>query len=235
MMTNLLRRGVITMCLLCGGIAVCTSADAAIAFRADVTDSSGDGTLPQPAGAAEGDLLIAQIIHSTATVTGLTGWTELEESSVDNAVVLSTFYIIRGVGDPDLTYVAGGTDYSEYMIAYTGTHQTTPVGTFAVQYNTTSTTPDSPSIDLIDSASWLYVFGDIVDVGTYTVPTGMTVRESTTNINGAADLATPADPTGIKEWTLSGAGSDSHNTSLEIRPPAAAARRVLILSDLQEP
>src|SRR3990167_1206996 len=234
-MIDLLRRVIMTIILFCGLWSFCPFVDAAIAFRADVTDASGDGTLPQPTGAAEGDLLIAQIIHSTATVTGLTGWTELEESTVNNSVVLSTFYIIRGAGDPDLTYVACGTDYSEYMIAYTGTHQTTPVGTFAVQYNTTSTTPDSPSIDLIDSASWLYVFGDIVDTGTYTVPTGMTVRESTTNINGAADLATPADPTGIKEWTLSGAGSDSHNTSLEIRPPAAAARRVLILSDLQEP
>lgn len=225
-MIDILRRCVLAALLF--GCAV-PMVNAAIAFRDDVTDTSGDGTLPEPTGAASGDLLIAQMIHSTATVTGLTGWTELAESTVDNSVVLSTFYIIRGGSAPDLTYVAGGTDYSEYMIAYTGTHQTTPVGTFSVQYNTTSTTPDSPSIDLIDPASWLYCFGDVVGTGTYTVPTGMTSREVTANVNGAADLALPADPTGTKEWTLSGAGSDAHNLSLEIRPPAAAAARRVIM------
>jgi hypothetical protein len=184
-------------------------------------DTSGDGTLPDGS-TASGELMIAVIVHSTDTLSGLTGWTEFLQSSINGAVLMTLFWIIRGVSAPDLTYTGGGSQYSESMLVYTGTHQTTPIGTSTIKYSAAGTSHTYDSIDLIDSASALLCGNDVIGVGgAMTLDADLTSRINTNNSQAWADDLTPADPSGSQDVTF-GSSSDCHTCAIEIRAPAAA-------------
>lgn len=176
-----------------------------------------DYTLPAPAGAAEGDVLVAFIgVNSTDTIGAATGWTEI--TTVANASQrLSAFYIVRGGSAPSMVF-SGPEDFNfvqANVSAWTGVDGTTPIDVFDEASNSSSSTPTSPTVTATGAGALVCHIGAQPSDNdpSITVPSGMTERANLSpNSYAMASLAVSgAGATGAKTWAFSPA-----NVSLTI-------------------
>lgn len=93
----------------------------AVAFRSASNSgraAGGNLTATEPAGAAEGDILVAIWEQDNSAVTlGLpAGWTEVQRGNDGSAFAWVVGYIVRGASAPSLTFTASGSQYRECII-----------------------------------------------------------------------------------------------------------------------
>jgi hypothetical protein len=107
-------------------------------FTANVNVSSGNITVSEPSGTAEGDFLLVEVAHrGTVGYNTPTGWTKIvDESSGNTSTTASTgvgsmevFTIRRGANAPALTFPVAGTTTVGFArcISYTGVAPTNPI------------------------------------------------------------------------------------------------------------
>lgn len=132
--------------------------------------TSGDITLTEPAGVAEGDLLIAIFdIRGTPVFSTPTGWTLVTQQNSGNTTANSTtsvssgqmFYIVRGASAPNLTFARTGGDLAiGTIVAYRGVDSASPLVT-----SSSVTTDSSQGFTTQISSVTTSNSGDLIVVG----------------------------------------------------------------------
>ncbi len=162
--------------------------------------------LAKPAGAAEGDLLLAIAANmngSGRSMAAPAGWTVVPNTDHFNGTAARThaWYKLAGASEPgsySFTETGGsGYDMSGGILALSGANQTSPINASGGQNNGTgtSTAVSAPSITTT-LADTLLVFGGACNVGTtLTPPAGMTEqwdRSSSGTYKVTTEIATGA-------------------------------------------
>ena len=170
-----------------------------------VDDSTGNFTLVEPAGVAQGDLMIACIaMRDTTVVTPPSGWSvaapQQNSGDVDTTDGIASgcmFYIVRGASAPDLVCVraSGGSSYSR-IISYSGGSSTPfDVGSSATQ-GAAGNTPTTASLTTAEDGELIVAmvaYGDQYTVSAFDAATDPTTA------SGATDTTTvPTNGTWIE-------------------------------------
>jgi hypothetical protein len=140
-------------------------------------------TIPKPAGAVEGDLLLAVVAHQGGTARGMTpptGWTAVPNGDIAQGTNarIHAWYRVAGAEEPDayLFTLTGGSaqDTAGGILAISGAN-TAPIDASAGQANATSSkNATAPSVTTT-VPSTLLVYGGSANSGvTFTPPVGMT-------------------------------------------------------------
>ena len=134
-----------------------------LAVRSSSSSAANSGVGIEPAGAIQGDLLVAYVTSYTAGAnpTPPAGWTLDNATSFNGAVRISTWRTIRGANAPALTWTDGGGMFGVTMFCISGFDPNTPmdaVSTFTVDTTGTVSTPIAPSITTATDTSML-LFG----------------------------------------------------------------------------
>lgn len=180
-------------------------------------------SIPAPAGAAQGDLLLAVVSHQVAAARNMTpppGWTAVPNTdwSEGNNARIHAWYKIATSFEPSaytFTLTGGsGQDISGGILAIQGASTTAPINASNGQNNgpTSSTQVKAPSITTT-TGSALDVFGGSCSAAvTYGPPTGMTEqwdRTSSGTYKDSTEVATRAQPTAGPTGVLTATASSS--------------------------
>jgi hypothetical protein len=192
-----------------------------IAFRSASTGSNDGLTaslgLPRPAGAQQGDVLVAAVsTRGAPVVSAPSGWSVVLATS--NGTIMQQVVLVHAVGGSDpatytfpLSKVASATGG---ILAYSGVDPASPIDTAAGSSNASSATITAPSITTTTDDGMLVALFGIARLSTFSTVAGMTERfevgsssAATYKISTAADdsVLGAAGPTGTRSSTGSGA------------------------------
>ncbi|MES3041869.1 MAG: hypothetical protein V4730_12065 [Pseudomonadota bacterium] len=198
--------------------------------------SGADITLTLPVGLIQNDVVYVFVAanHASAIGTSSSGWTELRTPDLNSGVFDLRSQVLRKVMDvvPDLTIVLtndGTTADSTAAVAYAlrGVDTTTPEdATPTTVVDTTSDSPNSPSITTVTDGAWVLSFGCTAsyDTGVFK-PTGYSNQVdrgasdlNTTTVGGATKLVSSAGAENPPAWTGWTSGNKWHAWSVAVRP-----------------
>lgn len=185
-------------------------AAAPITLRSSST--SDEGTIPTPAGVVAGDVMIAQVTSwfPPYAITPPSGWTLIRHDANWSNVGQSLYYRVATANEPENytwtsempTTIIGG------ILAYSGTHPTTPIGAHAGQSNRMTAIDTAPSVTTTMPNSRLLFFGGtMADAATFTPAIGMTERYEV--VHTQAGFAAHA-----ADWTQASAGPTGTRSAL---------------------
>ena len=169
----------------------------------EVVGSGTSPTLTEPAGAANGDVLIAlSLCVSTNALTRPTGWTELY-AGTQNAVMWNVSWVQRGGSAPSLTWTHTGTIWREvFIVCLQGAAAITLDSQSAAGTSLTATNPDPPATTAVAATS-LAIAGGLnwngSSAGGYTVSSGYTVQTTNTQTWGGLVQSKALSAAGVED------------------------------------
>ncbi len=217
-----------------GNIAITAGAVGAPQFRSKtytVDDDEGNThTVTEPAGAAEGDILFwwVEINRETPTPTTPSGWTKLTELN-DHAIVGTTavlYWIRRGASAPsyDLTYTTNPIKVISSVTAWSGAASSgNPYSAWsqtATPAERNPANPNTPTLATGTTNTTVISFGvsSATLTGTWTAPSGYTLREGTGGENYSVCVASKEVATSTNEdpGAFSGAPAGAGQVVFEV-------------------
>lgn len=209
-----------------------------------VNGSGGDIPLGAPASIAAGDLRI----HYTWQVAGTppasvgTGMTDIGSDVLSTSGIRASWKIAGG-SEGTITHTTAGADTAStgYSLRATGTHQTTPINTFAIGHTASGTSPRTLPTVTTTVDNCLIVYYVFATSGTVACTmSGLGAAYDTAVSNGSVDIVsiyseTKATAGTTTARTVSWTGGGSFNvayTILALAPPDPAALANIKLGDL---
>jgi hypothetical protein len=158
-------------------------------------------TVPKPAGAAAGDLLLATVdVRGVPAITPPAGWTQLQTNTSGTAIRKATFWRLAGASEPE-TYTWGfskALNAVGTILAYDGVSATSPIQASSGQANAASTSITAPSLTTTSPDALVVGLFGLAKRATIAPPTDMTERSEVvtpTTVTTAAATAETADRT----------------------------------------
>lgn len=204
-------------------------------------------TINKPAGTVAGDVMIAAVASTPATIaiTPPSGWTLIQSQpqTTNTASVLSTYYRVAGAAEPTsytwvLTSGHGGAVGG--ILSYSGVDNAAPIDASAKAATPRSLNHAAPSVTSSVTGDMLVTVHEYTSSRSWTPPPGMTERVDRASAGGSSAgitlemnellLGVPS-ASGTKTARASANSDAGATVSIALRPAAAAPHHIEILHD----
>lgn len=161
------------------------------------TTSSGTSlTLVKPSTMVSGNVIIAQVVVSAATVviTPPSGWTLIRRDQTSSAIALASYYKVAGASEPS-SYVwnfGSSVNAGGGVADFDRVNTTNPINASSGQY-IAGPSMTAPSISTTVANTMLIYMGAVNVSASLTAPSGMTTQWNTTFSNNTAFMSTQSN------------------------------------------
>jgi hypothetical protein len=153
-------------------------------------------TVPKPAGAAAGDLLLATVdVRGVPAITAPAGWTQVQTNTAGTAIRKATFWRLAGASEP-ASYTwrfSKALNAVGSILAYDGVSATSPIQASSGQANAASTSIAAPALTTTSPDALVVGLFGLAKRATIAPPTNMVERSEVVTPTSVTTVAATAE------------------------------------------
>lgn len=194
-----------------------------IAYVSSTTANNGSGstslTINLPAGASNGNVMVAQIVvrGSSTVITPPSGWNLIRRDNTGSSIAVALYYKVAALPEASSYAWKFGTSQkaSGGIGLYSGTDTGSPIDASSGKYNASTGTVTAPSVTTTAPGDMLLFFASVTTNATITPPSGMGSRWTSVNTGSTTSFLADQGLT-IPGATGNKAGASSNSTASNI-------------------